>query len=282
MTAAVLDVEMVEKLQRATAKSITLDEHIAAFTSATLSGLVEYGCLRHTHPDLPNLPSAIVQSELGHALGEVCSPLGLRRIGLQKVPPSLMSAQRYEFIVLDNDEDMTGSRWIEFGSRFALSVHRIGFRRQKALEISAAMGEMADNAVLHSESTDGILIGYQAVENFAACIIADVGIGILKSLRSNQRYKHLRKHADAIETALRPGESKYGYGMGGTGFSNVFKTMAEARGTMRFRSGEAFLAIDGQEEHTDEAIHHSVAFRPGFQVTICCRSSARPVGEKLI
>ena len=67
---------------------------------------------------------------------------------------------------------------------------------------------MADNAVLHSESTSGIVVGYLAVENYVACVVADLGIGVLASLRTNERYRTLATHADAIETALKPGESR--------------------------------------------------------------------------
>lgn len=282
MASLILDVQLVEKFQRAAAKLKAIDQHVASLTAATVSGLLEYDSLRHQYPRLPSLPSRILQSEMGQAFSSVCSPQGSRLSSRQSAEPVLMTAQPYEFIILANDEDMTASRWLEFASRFAMSVTRIGFHRDKALQISAAMREMADNAVLHSESVDGILVGYQAVENFTVCAIADIGIGILESLRLNDRYTHLTKHAAAIETALKPGESRYGFGNGGTGFSNVFKYLAEARGTLRFRSGEAFVSLDGQDEHTDKTISHSVAFRPGFQVSICCRSSDRPAGEKLI
>lgn len=282
MTATVLDVELVEKLQRAAAKAKAVDAVVAKLTSATLSGLVEYGCVRDFHPGMPELPPSIVNSEMGYALAEVRSPIGIRTSGSQKPTSTLMTSQPYEFIVLAEDEDMTASRWEEFGSRFVLSATKIGFARKKALGISVAMQEMADNAVLHSESSIGILVGYQAVENYVACVIADMGIGVLASLRTNERYQNLTTHADAIETALKPGESRYGFGRGGTGFATVFKNAAEARGTLRFRSGEAFVSLDGQDEHTDRGINGSVAFRPGFQVSICCRSSDRPAGEKLI
>ena len=282
MTDTVLNVDLVEKLQRAMAKSKPIEAFVAKLTSATLPGLVEYGCLRHGYRTIPSLPTAIAQSEMGQSLAEVSSPLGLRDGGKQKPSPALMTAQRYEFIALANDEDMTGSRWIEFASRFTMSTSSIGFHRGKALEISAALREMADNAVLHSMTTNGILVGYQAIDNFAVCVVADVGIGVLKSLKSNKRYENLATHGEAIKTALKPGESRYGFGNGGTGFASVFKSIAEARGTLRFRSGEAFVSLDGQDEDIDETISHSVAFRPGFQVSICCRCSDRPAGEKLI
>lgn len=278
----VLDVELVEKLHRATSKAIPITKHVSGLTSATLSGLVEYGCLRYEHPMLPMLPSAIAQSKMGRAIAEVRSPIGLWTSERQNSEPALMTPQAYEFIVLAINEDMTGSRWREFGCRFAMSAKSVGFQWQKALEISAAMQEMADNAVYHSESSTGILVGYEAVQNYAACVIADLGIGVLESLRSNERYQHLTAHVDAIETALKPGESRYGYGKGGTGFASVFKYVAEARGTLRFRSGEAFVSLDGQDEHADRTIIRSVAFRPGLQVSICCRSSDRPDGENLI
>ncbi|MHC2071101.1 hypothetical protein ACYFX5_26815 [Bremerella sp. T1] len=268
----ILNVDLVEKFQRAVAKSKSIEDHIAKLTSATLPGLVEYGCLRFQYPDLPAVPRPIYSSKLGLALAKIRSPLGLRAHGDQEPSPSTITAQDFEFIALNSNDDMTGSRWLEFGARFAFSIVQAGFHRKKALEIAAAMGEMADNAVCHSRSRHGILVGYQTTNDSAVCIIADVGIGVLKSLKTNSRYKNLTLHVDAIETALKDGESRYGFGHGGTGFSTVFKNMAEANGTLRFRSGEGAISIDGKSNHFDKIIKHSVTFRPGFQVTLSCRS----------
>lgn len=282
MKATILDVDLVERLQRAVAKGKSIETFISALTSATLPGLVEYGCLRSGYPSLPRLPQAIVESELGCALERVPSPMGLRWNGTQRPPPALMTPQRFEFIVVLGEPEVTSDRWFEFASRLRLSAKAIGFSMTEATDFGAAVQEMADNAVLHSSTSVGALIGYRAIEESIVCTIADVGVGVLASLRTSPRYKHLKLHSEAIRTALKEGESRLIDRPGGFGFNEVFKTMAKHRGTVRFRSGEAAVSLDGQDDFTDISLVHSVDFRPGFQVTICCRSSDRSSKENLI
>jgi hypothetical protein len=61
--------------------------------------------------------------------------------------------------------------------------------------------------------------------------------------------------------------------MGGFGFRRVFKGLAAMWGTLRFRSGEGCVTMDGTDCDADRGEEVFVVNRPGFQVTICCRLS---------
>lgn len=135
---------------------------------------------------------------------------------------------------------------------------------------------MADNAVDHAYAPVGILVGYQALDGAIVCCVADVGEGVLKSLARYEPYRHLKTHKEAIRLALHNGVSRYGPGHGGFGFYNVFKALAALSGNLRFRSGEGYVTMDGTGLDADRGEEGFVAFRPGFQVTICCRTSQRP------
>ena len=113
---------------------------------------------------------------------------------------------------------------------------RLPFRFLGTSSIAAALGEMADNAVLHANAAVGVLVGYQVIDGAAVCCVADVGDGVLKSLKTHEAYRHVQSHKEALRLALRKGVSRFGPGQGGLGFYNVFKALAAMSGTLRVYS----------------------------------------------
>ncbi|QDV85587.1 hypothetical protein TBK1r_46010 [Stieleria magnilauensis] len=224
----------------------------------------------------------IIESELGIANKEVLSELGLRTAGALKRPTRSMAAQSVEFFVLEGDQPTLGDAWCEYRIRFEQSAKASGFPLRTATALAAAFGEMADNAVFHSESTIGILVGYQAIPGASLFCIADAGIGVLESLRSNPEYRNLNDHREAIRMALKPGISRYGRGHGGSGFAQVFKSLAKHWGTLRFRSGKGCVTMDGRDCNADVGVKSEAPFRPGFQVSVCCRTGESPHSDSLI
>ncbi len=185
-----------------------------------------------------------------------------------------MTPEAHEFFVLEGSATRTTEQdWGEFLVRFRQSVKSVGFALEKAKGIAAALGEMADNAVLHANSPVGVLVGYQVIDGAAVSCVADVGIGVLASLTSHEAYRDVQTHKAAVRLALRRGVSRFGPGQGGAGFYNVFKALAAMSGTLRFRSGEGCVTMDGTDCDDDKGEESYVVFRPGFQVTICCRTS---------
>ncbi len=249
---------------------------------ARTRGILEYGCARWHCPSLPPLPTPITSSPLGRSLSEVRSELGLRATGRQKPPPRTITPEAQEFFVLEGHDPTSGQDWGEFLVRFRQSAKNVGFPLEKAKGLAAALGEMADNAVLHANAPVGVLVGYQAVGGAAVCCVADVGDGVLKSLTSHSAYSHIQTHKEAVRAALRRGVSRFGPGQGGLGFYQVFKALAAMSGTLRFRSGEGCVVMDGTEFEADKGEESYALFRPGFQVTICCRLPNRPGPNPLV
>ena len=167
-----------------------------------------------------------------------------------------------------------GQDWGEFPVRFRRqSVKSVGFSLEKAKGIAAALGEMADNAIIHASASVGVLIGYHVIDGAAVSCVADVGMGVLASLTTHSAYRNVQTHKEAVRLALRRGVSRFGPGHGGLGFYNVFKALTAMSGTLRFRSGEGCVMMDGTDFEADHGEESFVIFRPGFQVTICVRSS---------
>lgn len=268
-----LTCDLVEQFQQAAGVGRPVDSLVAQLEHATLPGILEYGCAKWHCPSLPALPARVFSSSLGRALQEVRSELGLRVTGRQKPPPRTMTPEAHEFFVLEGSATRTTEQdWGEFLVRFRQSVKSVGFALEKAKGIAAALGEMADNAVLHANAPVGVLVGYQVIDGAAVSCVADVGIGVLASLTSHEAYRDVQTHKAAVRLALRRGVSRFGPGQGGTGFYNVFKALAAMSGTLRFRSGEGCVTMDGTDFDDDKGEESYVVFRPGFQVTICCRT----------
>lgn len=277
-----LTCRLVQELQQAAHSGRNVAPFVDSIQTATLPGALEYGCLRLHCSDLPPLPASVADTPLGQALAEVRSEVGLRADGEQKRPPRTMAAHAQEFIVLEGDDSTMHRDWREFLVRFRQSAKAGGFPHEKAQGIAAALGEMADNAVVHSRSRVGPLVGYQIVDGAVVCGVADAGVGILASLRENDAYRNLRTHSEAIRTAIQDGATRYGSGNGGFGFRGVFKALMEMYGTLRFRSGEGCLTMDGTDFDSDRGEECFVLDLPGFQVTICCRLSDREFSVPLV
>jgi anti-sigma regulatory factor (Ser/Thr protein kinase) len=273
MNPRILTVELVEELQQAAEAGLDVSSIVRSLTEASLPGLMEYSSARLHCPLLPDLSESIYQSELGRSNLEVRSLLGLRAEGPQKAPPRSLTPHNFEFIVVETEEEIVHRDWAEFLVRFRQSAKSAGFHFDRAKGLAAALDEMAGNAIVHANSPCGVLVGYQAMEGCALCCITDAGIGVLASLRTHPAYQGLDRHKDAIRVALRQGESRFGPGKGGLGFYRVFKSLAAMWGTLRFRSGEGCIEMDGRDFDSDRGEESFVQFRPGFQVTICCRTS---------
>jgi hypothetical protein len=200
-------VSLVEALQKMLERGRPIGDVVCNIESATLAGLIEYGCLRYAGPDsIPSLPSRIKDTALGLALFDVPSELGLRSAGPRKTAVKNLDIRSVEFHLVpdvnDLDEDV---EWQNYLQRFERSAISVGFSKVSAANLQSAFFEMAENTRLHSRTPVCALVGYEAINDLALFTVADVGIGVLTSLRSNPRYGHLQQDIEAIQLAMQAG-----------------------------------------------------------------------------
>jgi hypothetical protein len=279
-----LDVLLVEGIHEAAAagQHDSVAQVVAGLQEVTLPGIVEYLCLRQAHGaglNLPPLPIRATRSDVGDALQRVVCSFGLRRTG-HFTPNTEINPEPAEFFVLHDDRDYTGHHYRLFETRWARACEAVGLRVSQSL-MQLAMSAMTENAVLHAESAPGILVGYHMRGSAALFTVADLGRGVLSSLRENPQYRHLQHPREALRLALHPGVSSLGYGQNGFGFHQVFRALAGQYGTLRFRTGNVCVTMDGQEFGADLGWETYPAMLPGFQVTVCCRSQP-PNGNRTI
>ena len=276
-----LTVALVEEIHRAVLLGKPVKDVVGRLKGVTLPGLLEYGCLRWARRDgsVPPLPQAITASDLGRALNAVPSPLGLGSQGPQKRPACRLDPQPAEFLVVRGKDDLAGDEWNHFAGRFEASARSVGFSFHTAARLQLALYAMVENAVIHAEAP-AILVGYDASPGTALFCVADVGIGVLASLRRNPAFSGLKLHNEAIRAALQDGTTSLllEEGGGGFGFRDVFNSLVEQWGSLRFRSGEGCITMDGTDCDADRGgVTHPPPL-PGFQVTVCCRTRAPTIG----
>lgn len=168
-----------------------------------------------------------------------------------------------------------GPGWIAFCKRLQNAAERAGYSPRIAAGLTAAFGEMVDNVLCHSQRPRSGIVAYRWTDGRFEYVVADTGVGVLDSLRTNPGYSHLVDDGLALQTALTEGESRFGRGSGrGLGFRQVFLSLANLFGSLRFRSGDHTLVIDGTGPTLTTARLAQNVHYQGFLVSVSCATSS--------
>lgn len=182
-----------------------------------------------------------------------------RRIGFLKTGPSPAS----------------DAVWTGFGLAAQQGAVAAGFPKRIAAQLAAALGELHSNLYEHSQAPETGLIAFRVGLNRFEFVGADRGIGVRKSLRSCSAYAALDDHGEALRLTLTDGVSRHGSGRGrGHGFRPLFVGLANLNGSLRFRSGDHALVLNGRNPSLVSA---QLAQKPpiqGFLVSVVCETAA--------
>lgn len=138
-------------------------------------------------------------------------------------------------------------------------------------QLVAAMAEMESNIHEHSEAPDTGLLAFRAAHGTFEFVAVDRGIGILKSLRSCDAYTALSDHGNALAAALSDGVSRFGESSRrGHGFRQMFLGLLDLYGSLRFRSGDYALLMDGTSPDLTTAQLAQKPAMDGFFVSVRC------------
>lgn len=146
-----------------------------------------------------------------------------------------------------------------------------GFGDRPAGQLSAALGELLSNVVEHSQAVGTGIVAYQAHDNCFEFVVADQGVGALQSLRTNEKFTHLESDREALPLVLEDGCSRLSDPLRGRGFNDIFRGLANHSGTLRFRSGDAAVVIDGQSPRVIRPKVKKKPYLQGFLASISCR-----------
>jgi hypothetical protein len=144
-------------------------------------------------------------------------------------------------------------------------------------QLVAAMAEIESNIHEHSEAPETGLLAFRAAPGMFEFVAVDRGIGILNSLRSCPAYTALSDHGKALAAALSDGVSRFGEdSRRGYGFRQMFLGLLDLYGSLRFRSGDYALLMDGTSPDLTTAQLAQKPAMDGFFVSVCSRVGASP------
>lgn len=266
-THEVLSFHVVDDITNVSPEQISLAEKaLHQMTSEQIGPLVEYLLLRKLHPHLPSL-ATLNQSEVLSVLKHFTED--------RHFPPNLsLNANSVEFLPTPRCvADVARPEWTAYCKRLEEAGKRAGFPSLTAQGIVGAFREMTDNVLLHSECPATGVSGYRWTPGELEYVVADSGVGVLASLRTCPEYQHVTDSGQALLIALSEGATRYGHGSGhGTGFAQVFVSLANLFGSLRFRSGNHSLEIEGISPSLPVAQLRQRANIAGLLVSVCCRS----------
>jgi hypothetical protein len=198
--------------------------------------------------------------------------------GVASVVPSEYDAPPVE--VQPAPRSLDTVEWSLFGQRLKRSLERIGgFDGKRALALSKVMSELADNVIVHSSGLGApaarAVVGYAIGPGQMAISIGDLGRGVLASLSENPtwRYKVPDSRTAIMAAVLEHASRRSPMGADGLGLHEVQKSVVDLDGSLRFRSGDAVLTLEGPGHHRE--IRRGDSFpMPGFQVSVSCTTSS--------
>ena len=166
-------------------------------------------------------------------------------------------------------DDQVG--WLQF-CRKAQETAECSLPKIIAQGLVGAMREMEDNIHLHSQHAQDGIVAFRGTADEFEFVVADSGIGVLQGLRGASRYAHLTDAGTALKTALSDGQSRLldqdpGRGFG---FHDLFVSLANLNGELRFRSDDHALTIDGSGPALPQARLAQKARLQGFVISIVC------------
>jgi anti-sigma regulatory factor (Ser/Thr protein kinase) len=199
------------------------------------------------------------------------SPLmtALRQHHQQWLCPTTRQAGLYRTFRKPPDEDAT---WVRFGLSIQNAALAAGFKRGIAAQLVGAIGELQDNVYQHSQAPQTGLVVFRARPGVLEWVVCDSGIGVFRSLTSCPDYQHLTDCGQALRLALADGESRHGRNSGrGLGYHDLFSGLANLSGSLRFRSGDYALTIEGQDPTSMPAKLGQKTNLDGYLISVVCR-----------
>jgi len=151
--------------------------------------------------------------------------------------------------------------------RASLMSHR--FPNKLSASLTGGVFEIVDNVWRHSGSDTPSLLSYQIRNRMFSFCVADMGIGVLASLRRNRQFSYLTTSVEALEEAVKPSVSRLANGSG-LGFDILIRALTDLWGQTRLRSGQGVLLFNRETEQKRKS-GYFLPHLNGLQVSGVCR-----------
>jgi hypothetical protein len=127
---------------------------------------------------------------------------------------------------------------------------------------------MADNVYQHSGGARGFAVFHFDDKRVSWCV-ADVGQGVLGSLRSSERWSHLQTAREALVAVWHDRATRRPGVRSGDGFRQVERSLAALNGHLRFRTDDAVLELAGGNGALRPSSRTNPRL-PGLQIAATC------------
>lgn len=142
-------------------------------------------------------------------------------------------------------------------------------------QLVAAMQELENNIHEHANAPETGIVAYRAEPGAFEFVVADRGIGMLRSLRNYGQHAELLDEGQALEAALTDGVSRHGPGNNrGYGFRPIFTGLLNLQGELRFRSGDHAVTMDGTSPAIATSRTTQKATIDGFFASVTCHATS--------
>ena len=153
---------------------------------------------------------------------------------------------------------------------------RSGLSAAVSGQLIAAMKELEDNIHEHTDAPETGILAYRTELGAFEFVVADRGIGVLRSLRRCAAYAGLRDEGRALEAAVAEGVSRHGPGNNrGHGFRPIFTGLVNLHGELRFRSGDHAMTMNGIGPTLATSRIVQKAPMDGFLASVRCHARRR-------
>lgn len=171
----------------------------------------------------------------------------LRSTSILENPKVHGSPRVFEFLRTPHDANqITGSAWAAYSIRAQKAAELSGIEKRFAQALIGTMDEMVENIIWHSGSASTGLTGYRWERGWFEYVVADSGVGVLESLRTNPKYREIFDSEEALTIALSNGGTRFSETEArGTGFNSLVGNIAKKSSNLRFRTGTARTALEG-------------------------------------
>lgn len=164
-----------------------------------------------------------------------------------------------------------GLAWTQFGLTAQKAAVIQGFSAKIAAQLIGALGELYSNIYEHSGFPASGLVAFNVRDRNFEFVIADLGIGVLESLRSGDEFKNLSDAGEALELILKEGISRFGKDVDrGYGFRPLFQGLANLNGYLRFRSENQALILNGMNAASMPTYTSEKISMKGFFISVSC------------
>lgn len=166
-----------------------------------------------------------------------------------------------------------GVSLLPFVQRMQRTLNASGFNSDFSRAVAGAFIEMAGNIAEHSLTSKPGMVGYEIVDGRVTCCFADLGVGVLHSLRLNPKYQALQTSAQALDEAMKTGVSRFTDSGRGYGFADLLRAITEQWGLARLRTGQAKVTLDRTSESRTKVAGYCPDL-PGLQIVFSCGSKS--------